>query len=246
MQNEKTALGEATPERLASPAVIKTQHMHMQRGAAPGPPSDLQPDSSPASGQPAVSPSSALTSKSVRQSEIHPQAQQLSPDNTVKHNFVRIQANKIPNSVDLLEAYVHEPNKLQNLPPTQPQKDPLIRLYGLSMFVDNYSPATEARDEINTFAKADTILADLQRILQNDLLRGDGIGSTRQIGNAPQKRSTLAVCRLLQRLPCRPGQASAFIYNHVMAADTGCSDFPARRCRRSTQAKQRPRVRQSL
>lgn len=237
MQNEKRALVEATQERLASPAVIKTQHMHVQRGAAPGSPSDLRPASSPASGQPAASPSSALISKSVRQSEIHQQAQQLSPDNTVKHNFVRIQANKIPNSVDLLEAYVHEPNKLQNLPPTQPQKDPLIRLYGLSMFVDNYSPATEARDEITTFAQADTILADLQRILRNDLLRGDGIGSTRQIG-------ALAVCRLLQRLAV--AQASVFIYNHVMSADTGCCTLPARRCKRSTQAKQRPHVRQFL
>lgn len=95
--------------------------------------------------------------------------------------------------MDLLEAYVEEPNKLLNLPPCQPQRDPLIRLYGLSMFVDGYAPATEAREEITTFSQADNILADLRRILQNDLLRGDGIGSTRQIGDANQKRSNLAV-----------------------------------------------------
>jgi hypothetical protein len=192
MKEEKVT---TEPDTLASPLLIKTQATHAQRGAAPPPrdasmlpsPASGKPAVSPASGKPAVSPSSLFASNPVRENERRSEMHGPSYDSEVRQNFVRIQANKIPNSVDLLEAYVHQPNALLDLPPSVPETDPLIRLYGLSMFVDNYAPATEARSETTTISQADAILADLQKILQHDLLRGHDIGSTRQIGDTKKK-----------------------------------------------------------
>jgi hypothetical protein len=96
--------------------------------------------------------------------------------------------SKVPFAVDMLEAYVHEAPKepLDVLP----QKDPYIQLYGLSMFVDDYAPQTQAKDEMMSFQEADALLAKNNKFLE-DLLGGD-LGSTRQIGET-RTRSALAV-----------------------------------------------------
>jgi hypothetical protein len=144
-----------------APTVVKTEGRRAQRSAAPP---------SPASGLAApVSPSSP------------------SSGSLAIHSAYR-DANKIPFAVDLLEAYVHEAPK-EPLD-VNPQKDPYIQLYGLSMFVDDYAPQTQAKDEMMSFQEAEALLAKNRKFLQ-DLLAGD-LGTTRQIGET-RARSALAV-----------------------------------------------------
>ena len=101
--------------------------------------------------------------------------------------------SQVPCAVDMLEAYVNEAPKKDPRMDIQlygPQKDPYIQLYGLSMFVDDYAPQTQAKDEMMSFQEADALLARNNKFLE-DLLGGD-LGSTRQIGEI-RTRSALAV-----------------------------------------------------
>ena len=95
--------------------------------------------------------------------------------------------------MDLLEAYLREPTNEKAV--IIPQKDPCLRAYGLSMFVDGYD-VMEAQDEMLSFEEADAKLAQIHKFLHQDLLRAGDLGSTRQIGQISEskQRSGLAVC----------------------------------------------------
>ena len=176
----------AGSEELEAPAMIKTEVKRAQRSAAP----------SPHSGLPATMVTSPSTPDVLKTpSYIHSSSPETSPGaaTLARQNFARSQANRIPDAVDLLEAYVREPTlKCQENLILLPEKDPYLHAYGLSMFVDNYAPDTEARDEMLSFQQADALLAGLSKFLNNDLLRGVDLGSTRQIGDK-KIRSSLAV-----------------------------------------------------
>ena len=126
-------------------------------------------------------------------------------ENLARQNFVRMQASKIPDAVDLLEAYIREPKavfKVNLNGPSVHQSDPLIQQYGLSMFVDYYCPDEEVAPNGTTFDEAEAILAKFKHYLNNDLLLATDLGSTRQISASPsiskqKMRSGLVVCAVI-------------------------------------------------
>ena len=111
-------------------------------------------------------------------------------------SFMRTQAGKIPDAVNLLADYLQEPKPAHNSTTSLTSKsDPLIRTFGLSMFVDNYAPdaAAAVKQHGTTFDEADAMLESLHKVLNEDLLRCSDLGATRQVGNdSSTKRNTLA------------------------------------------------------
>ena len=106
-------------------------------------------------------------------------------------SFMRTQAGRIPDAVDLLADYLQEPKPAHNSTTSfTSTSDPLIRTFGLSMFVDNYAPdAAAVKQHGTTFDEADAMLESLHKYLNEDLLRCSNLGATRQVGT---KRHTLA------------------------------------------------------
>ena len=106
-------------------------------------------------------------------------------------SFMRTQAGKIPDAVNLLADYLQEPKPAHNSTTSLTSKsDPLIRTFGLSMFVDNYAPdaAAAVKQHGTTFDEADAMLESLHKVLNEDLLRCSDLGATRQVGKTKRNK----------------------------------------------------------
>jgi len=206
------AASEAQNNEASPPAIIKSGAVRAQRSAAPPSASfvNMTPIAAPSSPSSKLSPAglfsisspnqsvneSANQSVDLNQSQPETMAALIrsdrAPDSSIaRQNYVRTQANKIPDSVDLLETYVKQPNALRNLQQSVSHKDPYLKLYGLDMFVDNYAPETEIVSETISIEQADRVLAGLNSYLHDNLLRDMDFGSTRQIGGNTNKHSSL-------------------------------------------------------